>query len=126
MTGRGVAYVDGRRIAATVAAVAAVAALGGCGGSDGDETRGCRGTANGGTVVVQGSSASLVDGISAGVGSIDVDRDKATAILTLTERNDLAKVRSVPVTVGTTFPAGNQQLAVTQICRGSVTVDAAG
>ena len=49
--------------------------------------------------------------------------DEANAILTVSESQEPAGVRSVPVTVGTKFTAAGKQLAVVQICRGSVTVD---
>ncbi|MGH1565592.1 hypothetical protein [Mumia sp. DW29H23] len=114
-----------RRAAGAFAVLVSVGALSACGGSDDDGPSGCLGTADGGTVVVQGSNTPLADGVSAGVGSIDVDPDEATAILTITTGADPAGVRSVPVTVGTAFDAAGQKLAVTQICRGSVTVDTA-
>ncbi|MBW9205290.1 hypothetical protein KV097_04980 [Mumia sp. zg.B17] len=113
----------GRRATGALGALVLGAVLVACGGSDEGDPSGCLGSANGGTVVVQGTNTPLVDGVSAGVGSIDVDPDEATAILTVSESQEPAGVRSVPVTVGTTFTAAGKQLAVVQICRGSVTVD---
>lgn len=114
-----------RRTAGAVAVVFAGGLVGGCGGSDGERQTGCIGDADGGTVVVQGTSTVIADNVSAGVGSIDVNRDDASAILTVTQGTDPNAVRSVPVTVGTTVPAGAQELSVVQICRGSVTIDTA-
>lgn len=114
-----------RRAAAATVVLVVGAVLGGCGGSDGDGQSGCVGTADGGTVVVQGTSTPLADGVSAGVGSIHVDPEETTAILTITTGADPAGVRSMQVTVGATFDAAGKQLEVVQICRGSLTVDAA-
>ncbi|WP_370614254.1 hypothetical protein [Mumia sp. Pv 4-285] len=116
----------GRRVAVALAGALACAALSACGGGGDDDSSGCLGTADGGTVLVQGTNTPLIEGVGAGVGSIDVDPEKATAILTLSTGDDPANVRSVPVTVGTEFDAAGQKLAVVQICRGSVTVDAVG
>ncbi|TNC49497.1 hypothetical protein [Mumia zhuanghuii] len=115
-----------RRTTAALAALVAAGLVTGCGGSDSDRPTGCFGDADGGTVVVQGASTVIAENVSAGVGSIDIDPDKATAIVTLSEGENPAAVRSIVVTVGTTFPAAGQELAVAQICRGSVTIDAAG
>ncbi|MFC6150849.1 MULTISPECIES: hypothetical protein [Mumia] len=123
---RGASRVVGRRTAAVLASALACVALSACGDGGDNDSSGCLGTADGGTVVVQGTNTPLVGGVGAGVGSIDVDPDKATAILTLSDGDDPAGVRSVPVTVGTEFDAAGQRLAVVQICRGSVTVDTVG
>ena len=112
-----------RRAPGAFAALVLSASLVACGGSDEGDQSGCLGSADGGTVLVQGTNTPLIDGVSAGVGSIDVDPDEANAILTVSESQEPAGVRSVPVTVGTKFTAAGKQLAVVQICRGSVTVD---
>ncbi|KHL17245.1 UNVERIFIED_CONTAM: hypothetical protein LK11_12715 [Mumia flava] len=105
-----------------IAAVVSVAALTGCGSDEPDDSA-CRGVADGGTVLVQGDNTPLTESVTAGVGSIDVNPDGASATLMLsTADGNPGKVRTVRVVVNGTFKAGGQAFDVAQICRGSVTL----
>ncbi|MFD1827658.1 MULTISPECIES: hypothetical protein [Mumia] len=114
-----------RRVTAALAVMFTAGLITGCGGAD-DQQSGCLGDADGGTVVVQGASTVIAENVNAGVGSIDVDVDTASAIVTLSEGDAPGAVRSISVTVGTTIPAAGQEMSVVQICRGSVTIDVTG